>query len=241
MLPWWKRRPLQPANLSPLMISYLRLEPSATAPVEIAPTALIDESAGEVRIGQGTKICHAAVIQGPAVIGAHCLIGNYAFIRPGSVLSNNVRVGFATEIKNAVIEKNVAIGPQCFIADSAIGQDAYLGAQVRTSNHRLDGKTVSVDIAGERIDTGCEKLGAWIGRGARLGIQVIILPGRIIAPDTLLGPRILVEKNLPSGRYSLKQEIIHKEMTDEANCAGNNGNPDVRAVARGAHQPDRRL
>ena len=89
------------------MTRYLRLEPAAAAPVEIAPTALIDESAGEVRIGQGTKICHGAVIQGPAVIGANCLIGNYAFIRPGTVLSNDVRVGFSTEIKNAVVEKHV--------------------------------------------------------------------------------------------------------------------------------------
>jgi len=223
------------------MTRYLRLEPAAAASVEIAPTALIDESAGEVRIGQGTKICHGAVIQGPAVIGANCLIGNYAFIRPGTVLSNDVRVGFSTEIKNAIVEKHVAIGPQCFIADSVIGQDAYLGAQVRTSNHRLDGATVCVEIAGARIDTGCEKLGCWIGRGARLGIQVIVLPGRIIAPDTLLGPRILVERNLPSGRYHLKQEIIHKEMTDEANCAGNRDNHDLRAAARGTHQPDRRV
>nr|WP_251361235.1 hypothetical protein [Escherichia coli] len=43
---------------------------------------IIDESAGEVVIGANTRICHGAVIQGPVVIGANCLIGNYAFIRP---------------------------------------------------------------------------------------------------------------------------------------------------------------
>ncbi len=41
---------------------------------------IIDESAGEVVIG--ANICHGAVIRGPVVIGANCLIGNYAFIRP---------------------------------------------------------------------------------------------------------------------------------------------------------------
>ena len=38
-----------------------------------------------------------AVIQGPVVIGANCLIGNYAFIRPGTIISMVIKIGFATE------------------------------------------------------------------------------------------------------------------------------------------------
>ena len=80
-------------------------------------------------------------------------------------------------------------------------------AQVRTSNHRLDGKTVHVRLDDEDIDTGCEKLGCYIGPGARLGVQVIILPGRYIAAESTIGPRITIEQNLPKGKYILKQEI----------------------------------
>lgn len=176
--------------------------------IQIADNVIIDESAGEVVIGANTQICHGAVIQGPVVIGANSLIGNYAFIRPGTVISNSVKVGFATEIKNAVIESEVTIGPQCFIADSVVEHQAYLGAQVRTSNHRLDEKHVSVRTPWETISTGCEKLGCYIGQRSRLGVQVIILPGRIIAPGTQLGPRIIVERNLSSGNYALRQELI---------------------------------
>ncbi len=50
--------------------------------IQIADQVIIDETAGEVVIGANTRICHGAVIQGPVVIGANCLIGNYAFIRP---------------------------------------------------------------------------------------------------------------------------------------------------------------
>ncbi|MCN8756796.1 hypothetical protein MLO11_24130, partial [Escherichia coli] len=99
--------------------------------IQIADQVIIDESAGEVVIGANTRICHGAVIQGPVVIGANCLIGNYAFIRPGTIISNGVKIGFATEIKNAVIEAEATIGPQCFIADSVVANQAYLGAQVR--------------------------------------------------------------------------------------------------------------
>ncbi|OZY19903.1 acetyltransferase, partial [Escherichia coli] len=112
------------------MKNYLKLN-AKEKNVQIADQVIIDESAGEVVIGANTRICHGAVIQGPVVIGANCLIGNYAFIRPGTIISNGVRIGFATEIKNAVIEAEATIGPQCFIADSVVANQAYLGAQVR--------------------------------------------------------------------------------------------------------------
>lgn len=187
--------------------NYLKLD-GEDKNIQINHQVIIDESAGKVIIGANTRICHGAVIQGPAIIGANCLIGNYAFIRPGTVISNGVKIGFATEIKNAVIESEATIGPQCFIADSVIDKQAYLGAQVRTSNHRLDEQPISVRTHKGEIATGCDKLGCYIGQRSRLGVQVIILPGRIIAPDTQFGPRVIVERNLPSGNYYLRQELI---------------------------------
>ncbi|EDS7167659.1 acetyltransferase [Salmonella enterica] len=176
--------------------------------IHIDNNVVIDESDGEVLIGENTRICHGAVIQGPVVIGANCMIGNYSFIRQGTIISNAVKVGFATEVKNSVIESDTTIGPQCFIADSVICNQVYIGAQVRTSNHRLDEQTVCVRLQEKNIDTKCDKLGCYIGQRSRLGVQVIILPGRVIASDTRLGPRIIVERNLTSGIYSLRQELI---------------------------------
>ncbi len=64
--------------------------------IQIADQVIIDESAGEVVIGANTPYCHGAVIQGPVVIGANCLMGNYAFIRPGTIIAVNGN-WFATE------------------------------------------------------------------------------------------------------------------------------------------------
>lgn len=205
------RRPIVPHLLPQAIKNFLKLEYKHREDVTIDPGARIDEQNGKIVIGAGSRICHGAVIQGPAVIGSHCLIGNYAFIRAGTLISNNVRIGFSTEIKNALIEENVTIGPQCFISDSVIARDAYLGAQVRTSNHRLDGTTIHVQIEGEDINTHQEKLGCYIGARSKLGIQVIILPGRYILSDTIIGPRITVEKNLPAGSYRLQQQIIYNK------------------------------
>jgi len=173
----------------------------------IAETARLDTSRGPITIGQRSRICDGACIQGPVAIGDDCLIGNLALLRGPVWIGNGTRIGFSTEIKSAIIQNRVTIGPQCFIADSKVENDAYLGAQVRTSNHRLDKQTVKVLVGDEWIDTGQEKLGCLIGAGSSLGIQVIVLPGRMIAPGSSFAPRITVEKNLPPGRYRLARQL----------------------------------
>lgn len=168
----------------------------------------IDERHGPVFIGKGTIICPGVCIQGPVVIGADCVIGNNSFIRAGTCIGNRVKIGYSVEIKNSVLAEDVSVGPLCFIADSIILMGAYLGALVRTSNHRLDKRTVRVNFGGELIDTGRDKLGCFIGERASLGVQVITLPGRYIQADTLIGPGIIVERNMPTGKYILQQQII---------------------------------
>jgi bifunctional UDP-N-acetylglucosamine pyrophosphorylase/glucosamine-1-phosphate N-acetyltransferase len=168
---------------------------------------VLDASRGPIIIGERTKICHGAHLQGPLEIGSDCLIGNLCIVRGPARIGDGTRIGFATEIKHALIADHVTIGPQCFVADSKIERGAYLGAQVRTSNHRLDKATVTVMVAGKAVDTGLEKLGCLIGARAALGIQVIVLPGRVVAPDSIFAPRITIEKNLPSGRYRPAQQL----------------------------------
>lgn len=173
----------------------------------VAPDAVLDTDSGPIVVGARTRIAAGAHIRGPAFIGNDCLVGNLALVRGPVTIGNGSRIGFATEVKNAIIGERVAVGPQCFVADSKLEDGAYLGAQVRTSNHRLDRRTVEVMAGSKRLDTGLEKLGCLIGSGAALGIQVIVLPGRSVAPGSLIGPRITVEKNLPPGRYRLAQTI----------------------------------
>ena len=177
----------------------------ATAIIE--PGAVIDDGPGPVVIGAGSRICSGAFLRGPVLIGENCMIGNQAMVRGPTCIGNFVRVGFATEIKQALIADRVSIGPHCFVADSRVDEDAYLGGQVRTSNQRLDRAEIAVREGADEMSTGLEKLGCWIGARASLGIQVIVLPGRVIAEDTIFEPRITIARNHPSGRYRAKQIV----------------------------------
>jgi NDP-sugar pyrophosphorylase family protein len=202
---WWRELQAQERGFRepPRLDSAADIHPSA----HVADTATLDTALGPIVVGERTRICGGAYVQGPVTIAADCLIGNLAMIRGSTSIGAGTRIGFAAEVKNAIIEEQVTIGPQCFVADSKIERHAYLGAQVRTSNHRLDKENVKVLVDGEWIDTGLEKLGCLIGERSSLGIQVIVLPGRVIQPDTSFAPRITVEKNLPAGRYRLAQQL----------------------------------
>ncbi|HGM7337088.1 TPA: acetyltransferase [Stenotrophomonas maltophilia] len=194
---WWN-------DLAALADALPALASHVDSSAQLSPRATVQ---GTVCIGAGSRICDGAHLQGPISIGRDCLIGNNALLRGPLRIGDGTRIGFASELKNALIGESVSIGPQCFIGDSRIDARAYLGALVRTSNHRLDGATVAVHIGGAVIDSERDKLGAWIGEGASLGVGVIILPGRIIAPGSQFGPRITVERNLPPGRYRLLQSL----------------------------------
>lgn len=202
---WWRdlqsQKELWPRSCEPGDL--LIVDPTAI----IADDVVLDTSHGPITIGQRTKICRGAYLQGPLAIGSDCMIGNLAIVRGPARIGDGTRIGFAAEIKNAIIEERVTIGPQCFVADSKIESDAYLGAQVRTSNHRLDKANVKVMVDGEAVDTGLEKLGCLIGARSALGIQVIVLPGRVIAPDSLFAPRITIAKNHPAGNYRPIQQL----------------------------------
>jgi len=182
---------------------------SCTA-TRIAPGAIVEDGAiieGPVVIDSGARICRGAIVRGPVLIGAGSMIGNGAVVRGPSRIGRGVRIGLGAEIKCSVLADNVAIGPQCYLGDTLVEAGAYLGAMVRTSNHRLDGHTVTALCKGELIDTGLEKLGCHIGESAALGIQVVILPGRTVAAHAVFGPGIIIEKNLPAGRYRLVQQL----------------------------------
>lgn len=202
---WWRELQAQAREFGELLPDQLRVDIDRSA--HVSGSATLDASRGPIFVGARTQICDGAYIQGPVTIGADCLIGNLAMVRGSTSIGSHSRIGFAAEVKNSIIEDGVMIGPQCFVADSKIEREAYLGAQVRTSNHRLDREKIRVLVDGNWIDTGLEKLGCLIGARSSLGIQVIILPGRMIAPDSSFAPRITVEKNLPPGRYRLAQQL----------------------------------
>lgn len=169
--------------------------------VEIQPqvwvhkTAQIAETAvfrGEnIVVDAEARIFDHAVIAGPAYIGQRAVVGDQALVRESNLGSSSV-AGYNTEIARSWIGQNTTTH-LAYIGDSVVGDEVNFGAQSTTANLRLDKKTVKMTVKDQRIDTGCDKLGAIIGNGAQIGIHAMLMPGCKIEAGQLVGPGEVVK------------------------------------------------
>ena len=153
---------------------------------QVHSTAVIE---GPVYVAEGAKVDAFALVEGPAYIGPGCVVGSYAKIRAGTHLERDVLVGSYAEVKASVIRAGAKIGPQCYLGDCVVDEEAFLGAVVRSCNVMLEpGRTVRAKGAAcDLVDTGMERLGCLVGAGAKVGVLTAILPGRAIpAGETVL-------------------------------------------------------
>lgn len=184
----------------------------------IAPSAIISERAiidGKVTIDENVRILENAVVRGPCYIGKNSVIGNNVLIRDGSHIGDNCVVGFSTEIRHSYI------GDGCwfhsnYIGDSIIGDRCSFGAGTVTANLRFDEKEVMAQNDGEHLATGLDKLGAIIGADTKTGINVSIMPGVRIGPNSMVGPHVLLRRDLGPNRMVLAESanrIVERKLT----------------------------
>ena len=137
-------------------------------------------------VDEGVKPYHNACISGPAYIGKNTTLGNNSLVR-GSMIGHHSAVGFNTEVVRSYLSHNVT-SHIAYIGDSVIDQEVNFGAYSCTANLRFDKRTVRVEVKGEKIDSGMNKLGAIVGAGAQIGIHASIMPGAKIDPGEFVTP-----------------------------------------------------
>ena len=163
-----------------------RAENRISPDLRISSHAVLD---GKVIIEDGVRILENAVIRGPVYIGRNSIIGNNALVRTYSHLGSDCVVGFCTEIKESYIGDGAQFH-MAYAGDSVIGAHCSFGAGTVTANWRFDTKNIKVKIGESMIDTGRDKLGAFIGNNCRTGIQVGIMPGVRIGNNALIHPHV---------------------------------------------------
>jgi len=158
---------------------------------------------GEIYIGKNTIIKAGTYIEGPIWIGDDCIIGPNAYLRKGTVLCGNNKVGASSEIKNSILLENAKAPHHNYVGDSIIGKNCNLGSGTKIANLRLDKKEINVVHKGKLVNTGRKKLGVIMGDNVATGINSSINSGTIIGSDTKIGPNTLI-----SGTYESKSLII---------------------------------
>ena len=157
---------------------------------EINSTCIIHDDLiikGSLVTGDNVRIGRNVRIEGNIIISSNVVINDDCFLRGDVFLGLDVRLGRSVEIKDCLIGNASSIGPLSFLGDSILGEKAYLGALVRTSNERLDRGTIQLWIGKNKIEVG-SKFGCIIGDNVQIGLQSSIMPGRVIPKGSILPP-----------------------------------------------------
>ena len=163
--------------------------------------ALVGEEGG-IFIHPSAELGEFVTIEGPCFIGEGVQIRHSAYLRSGSWICMNSIVGHSTEIKNSVLLPESKAPHFNYVGDSIIGVGANIGAGVKLSNVRNDGRGVSIRLKdGSKIETGLRKMGALVGDAVKIGCNVVTNPGSIIESGVMIGPNETL-----GGRISKGQE-----------------------------------
>lgn len=149
-------------------------------------------------IGPGSKITDCMIgnnvdIQFSVVsesrIGDATLVGPYAYIRPGTIVGANVKIGDFVEIKKSTIGNGSKIPHLSYVGDATIGEKVNVGAGTITCNY--DGKN--------KFHTVLED-GAFIGSNTNLVAPVKVGKGSVVAAGST------ITKDVPEGALGVARE-----------------------------------
>ena len=102
-------------------------------------------------IGESVDIQSSVILE--SKIGNQTTVGPFAYIRPESIIGNNVRVGDFVEIKKSTIGNNTKVSHLTYVGDAEVGEGCNFGCGTVTVNY--DGKNKNKTIIGNNSFIGC--------------------------------------------------------------------------------------
>jgi UDP-N-acetylglucosamine diphosphorylase / glucose-1-phosphate thymidylyltransferase / UDP-N-acetylgalactosamine diphosphorylase / glucosamine-1-phosphate N-acetyltransferase / galactosamine-1-phosphate N-acetyltransferase len=147
---------------------------------------------GPVQIEDDVTIGSGSVINGPCYIGEGTYIGNNVLVRRNTSIGAKSVIGYGVELKNCVLFNHVKVGRLSFIGDSVIGDHVELGSGIMTVNVLQNRDNVTVMIEDREMDSGLNKLGAFIGDQAQVGASNTLGPGTIIPAKAVVPHHITI-------------------------------------------------
>ncbi|MFH1855938.1 MAG: putative sugar nucleotidyl transferase [Candidatus Omnitrophota bacterium] len=172
--------------------------------VEIYPCSVIEAVHGPVIIEEGVKIFPFSRIEGPAVIGKDAQIFS-AKVREGSTIGEMCRVG--GEVEESIMHAYSNKYHDGFLGHSYVCEWVNLGALCTNSDLKNDYSNVSVYMNGEFVDSGSNKVGAFIGDHVKTSIGTLFNTGTVVGlMSIVVGGDGVLPKYIPSFCWLLKQK-----------------------------------
>jgi len=145
----------------------------------IGPDSRLIESV----IGEWCTVTSSVVRE--AEIGADCVVGPFAHVRPGTRVASGAKVGTFVEIKNSDIGEGAKVPHLSYVGDAEVGAGSNLGASTITANY--DGRQKHRTKIGRDVHTGVHtslRAPVEVGDGAETGAGSVVTND--VAPGTLV-------------------------------------------------------
>lgn len=144
-------------------------------------------------VGERTMIGTGAVVYRGAALGDRVLVADYATIRERVTVGDETIVG-----RGVAIENDTTVGQRCKLetnayltAYSTVEDDVFVAPGVLTSNDDYIGRTEARKAA---------FAGPTIREGARLGVGAVVLPGREVEGEAVVGAGAVLTGTARAGR-----------------------------------------
>ena len=170
----------------------------------------VTEPPARTVFGAGALLRSHTVVYAGNTIGTRFQTGHHVLVREANTIGDNVSIGSLSVVEHHVtIGARVRIHSQCFIPEySVLEDDAWIGPRVVLTNAPFPR---CPDVAQ------CIK-GVWVGRGARIGANVTILPGVRIGERALIGAGAVVTKDVPPASVVVGAAARAVKSIDELRC-----------------------
>jgi UDP-N-acetylglucosamine diphosphorylase / glucose-1-phosphate thymidylyltransferase / UDP-N-acetylgalactosamine diphosphorylase / glucosamine-1-phosphate N-acetyltransferase / galactosamine-1-phosphate N-acetyltransferase len=164
---------------------------------------ILETDVRETSISKDTSIADSTILKGPCIIEEGVVIDDFNKIIGPIYVGRNSRIGTNNLIRNCMIGNDNSIGFGCEVArsllvgknrishhdvilDSIVGKNTWMGAFVGTTNVLLNNESIKYKLGNMLVSTALEHFGSVIGHDCAIGAGVIILPGRFIAPNSIV-------------------------------------------------------
>ncbi len=162
-----------------------------------------------LRIGRGANLRAGTIVYAGTVIGEGLQTGHNVVIREENVIGDNVGIWSNSVIDYGCrIGNNVKIHSNVYVAQfTTIEDDAFLAPGVSVANDMRP-------LCAECTHAG----GPTIKRGARIGVNVTILPRVVIGEYALVGAGSVVTKDVPPYAVVYGNPARVSTSVDEIDC-----------------------
>jgi len=175
---------------------------------------MIKWSKVKIKVGRGSKIDADVILgypTGRTITKTGVILGPCALIRSGSVIYESVKIGERLQTGHHVVIReeneigdwveiwtNTVIDYGCTIGNNVkIHANCYISQFTRIEDNVFIAPGAC--FANDKYPLSSNLEGPWIKKGARIGVNVTLLPGVIIGEKALVGAGSVVTKDVPPG------------------------------------------